>query len=161
MPPKKKPKAVVTTSQPPKQKESNTSRIDLSNLTLRDLIALRGQVDAALADIYSLSMTQDDVLLEYNIKLKTKDGTVSENIGNVQMNKLLHPRLLGDSPARFQQQFAQQVYAPVNAALFDLLDKHNTTDNDIYALDQPEGYGPSAGLPAPIDSSPDDFSQFG
>lgn len=159
MPPKKKPKAVVTTSQPPKQKESNTSRTDLSNLTLRDLIALRGQVDAALADIYSLSMTQDDVLLEYNIKLKTKDGTVSENIGNVQMNKLLHPRLLGDSPSRFQQQFAQQVYAPVNAALFDLLDKHNTTDNDIYALDHE--YGPSAGLPAPIDSSPDDFSQLG
>lgn len=158
MPPKKKPKAVVTTSQPPKQKESNTSRTDLSNLTLRDLIALRGQVDAALADIYSLSMTQDDVLLEYNIKLKTKDGTVSENIGNVQMNKLLHPRLLGDSPARFQQQFAQQVYAPVNAALFDLLDKHNPTTNDIYALDQ-DGYGP-AGLPAPIDSSPDDFSQL-
>lgn len=157
MPPKQKQKTVTTISQTPKQNASNTSKIDLSSLTLRDLIALRDQVDAALADVYSLSLAQDDVLLEYNIKLKTKDGTVGSNNGNIQMNKLLHPRLLGDSPARFQQQFAQQVYAPVNAALFDLLDKHNPTENTIYALDQPEGYGPPPGLPVPVYTQEDDL----
>lgn len=115
-----------------KQNESNTSRIDLNNLTLRELIALRDQVDAALADIYSLTIRDDDAVLEYNVSLRTHNGLVSRNAGSIQMNKLFHPRLIAESPERFEQQFTQQVYAPMSAALYDLLDECNPTEHSIH-----------------------------
>ena len=140
------------------QTESRTSRIDLSRMTLRELIALRAQVDAALADIYTLPMEEGDAALEYSLVLRTADGTISKNAGNIQMNKLLHPRLIAESPARFEQQFSQQVYAPMSAALYDLLDKHNHIGN-TYALKQQTGDDYDLpGLPVTISALPDSLT---
>ena len=140
------------------QTESRTSRIDLSRMTLRELIALRAQVDAALADIYTLPMEEGDAALEYSLVLRTADGTISKNAGNIQMNKLLHPRLIAESPARFEQQFSQQVYAPMSAALYDLLDKHNHIGN-TYALKQQTGDDYDLpGLPVTVSALPDSLT---
>jgi hypothetical protein len=139
--------------------ESNTSRIDLSKLTLRELIALRDQVDVALADVFTLPLGEGDAALEYSLVLRTADGTVSRNAGNIQMNKLLHPRLIAESPARFEQQFSQQIYAPLSASLYDLLDKHNPTGNSTYALKQQIGDDYDLpGLPVNISTLPDNLT---
>lgn len=148
-----------TTATPKTTTESHTSEIDLSKLTLRDLIALRAQVDVALADIYTLPLEAGDAALEYSLALRTADGTVSRNAGNIQMNKLLHPRLIAESPARFEQQFSQQIYAPLSAALYDLLDKHNPTGNSTYALKQQVGDNYDLpGLPVTISTLPDNLT---
>ena len=156
----------VTTKTAPKKAaapktmtESHTSRIDLSKLTLRELIALRDQVDVALADVFTLPLGEGDAALEYSLVLRTADGTVSRNAGNIQMNKLLHPRLIAESPARFEQQFSQQIYAPLSAALYDLLDKHNPTGNSTYALKQQIGDDYDLpGLPVNISTLPDNLT---
>lgn len=129
-------------------------------MTLRELIALRDQVDAALADAYCLPMQDGDVALEYNLIMRTHDGTVSRNAGNIQMNRLLHPRLIAESPARFEQQFSQQIYAPLSAALYDLLDQNNPTQHSIYALTQQTGTNSAGlpGLPVSVSTLPDNIT---
>ena len=128
-------------------------------MTLRELIALRDQVDVALADVFTLPLGEGDAALEYSLVLRTADGTVSRNAGNIQMNKLLHPRLIAESPARFEQQFSQQIYAPLSAALYDLLDKHNPTGNSTYALKQQIGDDYDLpGLPVNISTLPDNLT---
>ena len=152
----KKQKTTTPKVQQKNPNASTTSRIDLETMTLRELIALRDQVDAALADIYALNMQDTDISLEYNVKLRTKQGTVSSNTGNIQLNRLLHPRLIAEAPGRLEQEFSQQVFAPVSAALYDLLDEHNPTDYSINALRQQIGRdNEPPSLPVSVSTFPD------
>lgn len=135
------------------QKNSSISEIDLETMRLRDLIALRDRVDAALAEISTLELDKYDLRMEYDIKLVTPDGEVCRNTGNIKFSKFTHPRSMAESPSTFQQTFTQQVLAPVTVDMFDILEKNNNTDNNINALRQHIGDDSFvAELPIPVNT---------
>ena len=132
-----------------KQQRSNISEIDLETMSLRDLIALRDRVDAALAELNSFDLEQYDVRLQYTVSLCTADGESYTNKGNVVLRKFTHPRKLAESPSTFEQTFAAQVTAPVKVDMYDILEQNNPTDNNLNALKQHIGDdGYVAELPA-------------
>lgn len=114
-------------------------------MNLRELLALKDRVDGAIANLTTPVIEEHDVVLEYNVTLKYADGIISKNRGSMQLNKLLHPRLITTAPGRVEQVCRQHVLAPLNADLFDKLDsvspqpdrslhaiqQHNYGDNDV------------------------------
>lgn len=114
-------------------------------MNLRELMALKDRVDGAIANLTTPIIEEHDVVLEYNVTLKYADGIISKNRGSMQLNKLLHPRLITTAPGRVEQVCRQHVLAPLNADLFDKLDsvspqpdrslhaiqQHNYGDNDV------------------------------
>jgi len=133
----------------------NISEIDLETMRLRDLIALRDRVDAVLREINTLDLNEDDVRVEYNIKIYTRDGDVMQNVGHIQLNKFTHPRNLADSPSTFEQAFTKQVKGPTMVDMYDILEKNNPTDHSLNALRQNLGDDSHyAVLPAPVDTFP-------
>lgn len=130
------------------QQQDQKNLPDVSSLGFLDLIKLKKQIDTTLAEASLVNLDDEDIILEYNIRLRTTDGVVSENNGNIRMNKLLHPRLIATAPSRFEQEFSQQIYEPINAALYDLLEEKNTTKNSIYALKQTTINNEIPGMPS-------------
>lgn len=127
-----------------------SNSISVTDLSLQELLDLKKQVDAALTvDVPELGNT--DVILEYAVRIRTKDGAVVNNTGSVRMNALMSPRLLAEAPRRFETEFRQNVYSPVNAGLYDLLDQYNPTDESTTALrTAAEGADPLGfGFPSP------------
>lgn len=114
-------------------------------MNLRELLALKDRVDGAIANLTTPVIEEHDVVLEYSVTLKYADGIISKNRGSMQLNKLLHPRLITTAPGRVEQVCRQHVLAPQNADLFDKLDsvspqpdrslhaiqQHNYGDNDV------------------------------
>lgn len=114
-------------------------------MNLRELLALKDRVDGAIANLTTPVIEEHDVVLEYSVTLKYTDGIISKNRGSMQLNKLLHPRLITTAPGRVEQVCRQHVLAPLNADLFDKLDsvspqpdrslhaiqQHNYGDNDV------------------------------
>lgn len=114
-------------------------------MNLRELLALKDRVDGAIANLTTPVIEEHDVVLEYSVTLKYTDGIISKNRGSMQLNKLLHPRLITTAPGRVEQVCRQHVLAPLNADLFDKLDsvspqpdrslhaiqQHNYRDNDV------------------------------
>ena len=117
---------------PPKQKqpELTISEIDLSQVPVADLVKLKEQVDFLLSkDAHNIG--DNDLVLEYTVKLRTKNGVVSDNEGVHRLNAILHPRLLSDAPSRFETAFMQNIFAPVNADAYDLFDSSTNTNNPL------------------------------
>lgn len=121
------------TAKPPKlqnQTALNISEIDLSQVPVAVLTDLRSQIDLLLTkDAHNIG--ENDIVLEYNVRLRTKDGVISTNEGTHRMNAILHPRLLSDAPGRFETAFLQNVFSPVNADAYDLFDSSNSTNNPL------------------------------
>lgn len=131
---------------PPKQKrpELTISEIDLSQIPVAELVKLKEKVDFLLSkDAHSIG--DNDLVLEYTVKLRTKNGIVSDNEGVHRLNAILHPRLLSDAPSRFETAFMQNIFAPVNADAYDLFDSSTNTNNPLsYIRSQTAGI---AGMP--------------
>ena len=111
----------------------NISEIDLTRLTAAQLAELRDRTNALLAQSVQ-TVSDRDLLLDYSIKLYTKEGLASDVEGSFKLNGILHPRMLADAPGRFEQSFMQQIFKPINADLYDVLEGTNTTDNNLRAL---------------------------
>jgi hypothetical protein len=94
-------------------------------------------VDGLIADITTMPLEAHDVVLEYNIVLKSADGIVSKNRGHMQLNKLMHPRLITTAPGRVEQVCRQHILTPLNADLFDKLDSVSPQpDRSLHAIQQ-------------------------
>ena len=111
---------------PPKQKqpELTISEIDLSQIPVAELVNFLLSKDAH-------NIGDNDLVLEYTVKLRTKNGVVSDNEGVHRLNAILHPRLLSDAPSRFETAFMQNIFAPVNADAYDLFDSSTNTNNPL------------------------------
>lgn len=120
-----------------KKTKSSSSEICLDSLTLKELIALRDRIDGAIAEITSMPLNDDDAVLEYCVILKTQDSIISKNRGLMQLNKLMHPRLITTAPGRVEQVCKQHIMAPMAADLFDKLDSVSPQpDRSLHALQQ-------------------------
>lgn len=119
------------TKQP--QQSVNICDIDLTQLPLQDLVALRQKIDDLLKS-GERPLGVHDVVLEYDVKLRTAEGLVSENIGDVRLNSMMSPRLLGSAPARLETVFKQNVFDPINAAAYDLFDVFNPTSRNLESI---------------------------
>lgn len=116
--------------QEPTKKSLSTSEIDLTQLTPRDLVTLRARIDEALVQCLP-TPGKYDIVLDYNLRLRTSEGIVTTHEGSAKLASVLHPRMLPDAPRRFEQEFMQNLYAPINAEAFDLFDNYNPTSNSL------------------------------
>ena len=79
-------------------------------------------------------LSENDLAVSYDVRLVTKEGVIYTNKGTSKLNAILNPRLMADSPGRFEQEFHNNIFSPVYAAAFDLFDKHNPTDTSMKSL---------------------------
>lgn len=126
---------------------STISEIDLSQVPVAELCALRDKIDALLSrDMQRIG--DNDLVLDYAVKLITKDGVISRNEGVHRLNAILHPRLLSEAPGRFETAFIQNVFSPVNADAYDLFDSSSNIDSPLaYIKSQTAGAAPNLALP--------------
>lgn len=117
----------------PPQKDLNISEIDLSQIATSDLWELKDKIDFLLSKD-SQRIGDNDIVLEYSVRLRTKEGVVSNNEGVHRLNAILHPRLLSDAPGRFETEFIQNVFAPINADAYDLFDSASDSDNPLSSI---------------------------
>lgn len=119
---------------PPKPTQDlNISEIDLSQVPVADLIELKKKLDVLLSRD-SRDIGANDLVLEYEVKLRTKDGVISNNAGTHRLNAILHQRLLSEAPSRFESAFMQNIFSPINADAYDLFDSSSTSSNPLSGI---------------------------
>lgn len=136
---------------PPRQNHlgSSISEIDLSQVPVVELVKLKEKVDFLLTkDAHNIG--DNDLLLEYVIRLRTKDGVMSRNEGAHRLNAILHPRLLSDAPSRFETAFMQNIFSPVNADAYDLFDSASNTNNPLSYIRSQTNNATSTAVPASL-----------
>lgn len=112
---------------------------DLEKSSLEDLLALKAKIDKEINNRINGETGPQDIDLFYYIYMCSPEKTYAENSGHIAFNKILHPRLLAEAPMRFESQWNQQIFSPINAELYDVIDKHNTTGNSITGINQYSG----------------------
>lgn len=123
------------------------SAIDLTMLPTRELVNLRRKIDDILLCVQP-EIGALDVVMDYDIVLRSADGVVGRNQGSVRMNHLLSQRLLGAAPSRLETEFKNNVFEPVNAMAYDLFDNNNPTARSLGLIRTAH---PAGELPAPGD----------
>lgn len=113
----------ATEKQTPQEAASTLLGADLTGLTLDVLERLRDKVATAIMESGTGRLGEDDVVLEYSVRLVTGKGEASHNSGAARMNRLTSERLLAEAPRRFESEFLQNVYSPVYADAMELFDK--------------------------------------
>lgn len=113
----------TTETQTPQEAASTLLGADLTNLTLDVLERLRDKVAAAIVEAGTGRLGEDDVVLEYSVRMITGKGEARHNSGMARMNRLTSERLLAEAPRRFESEFLQNVYSPVFADAMELFDK--------------------------------------
>lgn len=131
--PKNPQKRQASTTRPP-ERLSITKDVLLS-LNARELRRVHQQVLEILREGETDDLNQDDMVLDYEVRILTKDGVAYVNKGKSPMNSILHQRLIPEAPGRFQTEFMHNVYSPVHAAAFELFDAHNPTQNSVHLLE--------------------------
>lgn len=116
------------------QEPRTITSTDLRTLSFRELKALYKEAGELLREGEGEDLNSEDVVVEYEVRLVTKDGEVYSNKGRSQLNAILNPRLLADAPRRFELDFHHNVFSPVYAAAFELFDAHNPTQNSTHLL---------------------------
>lgn len=130
MPPKKKQEQTIRTT------SSNTSSIDLTSLSIQDLLSLKRDVDDLVASMQLTRLGDEDLAIEYTIKGISKKGVFHEAEGVVPLPAVLHPRQIPNAPGIFNIMFKNQVYIPLKAKLMDELDKILPDRSSVQAIAQ-------------------------
>ena len=123
----------------PKKPSENTSEIDLSQLTLRELMDLRDRVESELSKAPILRLGQADVGIEYTIKAHTSNAVIHEAAGVLTLPAILHPRLIATAPGRAESLLSQQLIEPLMADLVDTFDNVNPEASSLLGLTQQIG----------------------
>lgn len=136
------------TEQMTQEEISKLLSIDLTTLPAHVLTSLKEKVSEALEQVYRGRIGDDDIVLHYDIKIRTKDGIVSDNCGDTKMNRVLSQRLIVDAPRRFESEFMHQVYEPTYADAMELFDTKSGKQNSLTNIKQSIGnYDLSEALP--------------
>lgn len=122
-----------------KKTYSDKSMDDIEKSSLEELLEARAKIDKEINNRLNGETGEQDVDLFYYIYMCSPDKNTVENKGHLSFSKILHPRLLAEAPMRFESQWHQQIFSPINAALYDVIDKHNTTGNSITGINQYSG----------------------
>lgn len=113
------------------QAVSNICETDLRAIPMAELLNLKDRIDRILAEADFARMGQDDLLLEYDVKLLKKDGEGFRNSGSTRLNSILAKRLVAAAPGRLEEEFSNQVFGPVNAHLYDIIDERNPENGSM------------------------------
>ena len=139
---------MATKSQRQKQDEAGTNlNIDLTSLPVTALKSLRSDIDELLRQSYIDDTDDNDIVLEYDIKIHTADGDVKRNKGVTRMNKITSPRLIVDAPRRFEAEFLHQVYEPVYADAMEIFDSKSGSNKSLLTIKQNIGEYDDSALP--------------
>lgn len=129
--PAKKAKEETTEAAMESTTAPNISEIDLRAIPVTDLLCLRDRIDEILAEPDTARMGENDLLLEYDVKIRSRREIKCRNNGSSRLNGILGPRMIAMAPGRLEAEFESQVFSPLNADMYDLLEDHNNTCNKI------------------------------
>lgn len=136
------------TSQSQNKTNSTTSEIDLEQLTLQELMDLKDRVNAKLATVYLCRMSQNDVVIEYELKARTKTNVVHESSGTIHLPAILHPSLIPNATGKLEQAVNSNILEPLAADLlsvFDAVQPNASDGNSVLSINQQVGQ-----IPPPI-----------
>lgn len=123
---------------------------DLTSLPVAALEKLRNAASSALQDGACGRLGENDIVVEYDVRIRAGNGKAFSNSGLARMNRITAPRLLGDAPRRFETEFMQQVYEPVYADAMELFDTAAEGERSLSGMRQAIGEyekEPLPGLP--------------
>ena len=132
-------KTQTTASQMKSKPSATTSEIDLSQLTIRELMDLRDRVESELSKAQVLRIGSNDVAVEYCIKAHTTAATVHESAGVLMLPAVLHQRLIATAPGRAEALLNQQILEPIMADLVDVFDSVSPERSSLLGLTQHTG----------------------
>lgn len=66
---------------------------------------MRDKIDSILNEAPNYNIKNNDIVIEYKIRIVTKDGVLSDNQGTSRLNSIINPRLLAEAPRRFESEF--------------------------------------------------------
>lgn len=133
------PRKQTTTSQTKSKPSATTSEIDLSQLTLRELMDLRDRVEHELSKAALFRLGNADVGIEYTLKAHTATGTIHAAAGVLTLPSILHQRLIATAPGRTESLLTQQLIEPLMADLVDAFDSVNPESASLTGLTQQVG----------------------
>lgn len=133
------PRNQKTPSLTPNKPSETTSEIDLSQLTIRELMDLRDRVERELASAQILRMGTNDIGVEYSITAHTNNGVIHSASGVLTLPSITHPRLIATAPGRAEALLSQQLLEPLMADLVDTLDSVNPESSSLLGLTQQVG----------------------
>lgn len=121
-------KKSVETQEPQQSPQGQpTSVIDLRSLPVRRLLELKEEIDEILVETDVARMGPSDLLLEYDVCIRDVNGVKCRNSGASRLNGILHPRMLAAAPGRLESEFESQVFSPLNAGLYDMVDSSDAS----------------------------------
>ena len=133
------PRKQTTPSQTPSKPSVNTSEIDLSQLTVRELMDLRDRVEKELASTQLFRLKENDVAVEYTITAHSCNGILHETAGVMSLPSLVHPGLVSTALGRIDSMVMQQIIDPLNADLLDFINSKNPEYSSVRSVQQQIG----------------------
>lgn len=115
------------------------SEIDLTNQPVHVLLALKDKVESQLSKVNSFKLKDSDLVLEYQVKLRSKDGIIAVNEGSSRLNSIMNKRLIVEAPRRFEAEFQHQIFEPVYAEAMALFDESSLNENSLENIKQQIG----------------------
>lgn len=95
---------------------SKSSKIDLNELSLKELRELQSDLDNILSDVEDID--ENDIVVSYSIQVTTKEKQYRCNRGHMRMHNILNPARVPSGSQVALDSFQNQVLAP---AMLDIL----------------------------------------
>lgn len=130
-------------NQTPKTEQTQTScsisEIDLTNLTVDALLDLKLKVEEQLRKANTINLKDTDLLIQYDVKLVSKEGVIAVNEGSSRMNSIMNRRLIVEAPRRFESEFQHQIFEPIYAEAIELFDNNSFNNSSLANIKQQIG----------------------
>lgn len=127
------------TSQSQTETNSSTSSIDLTQLTLQELMDLKDRVNAELASVQLRRMSDYDVVIDYTIDAHTKTDTIQKTEGTITLPYVLHESLLTSARDKLRDMMRMQVLEPLYTSLEVTIQNRYPQAKNLAAIEQQTG----------------------
>lgn len=101
------------------EKNSNTSKIDLNQLTLPELMDLRDRVESKVEEYLSIlrPVGKDDVAVSFRFTARTRDGVLRDERGDFVLASVLCDSISMTGPQMLEENVHHRVFTPLSTSL--------------------------------------------
>lgn len=103
------------------------------------LLELKEKLDEQLRKVTSYRLKDNDLVIEYDVRLVGKEGVIAVNEGSSRLNSIMNKRLIVEAPRRFESEFQHQIFEPIYAEAMSIFDESSTSTNSLDNIKQQIG----------------------
>jgi hypothetical protein len=103
------------------------------------LLELKEKLDEQLRKVTSYRLKDNDLIIEYDVRLVGKEGVIAVNEGSSRLNSIMNKRLIVEAPRRFESEFQHQIFEPIYAEAMSIFDESSTSTNSLDNIKQQIG----------------------